>query len=77
MSAPRESVKQAGELALTLSDELYATGDSLVEIEGDDEATNANLRAAMMIQESGAEIRRHGLALIAESEQSRHLGPLA
>ena len=76
MPAARDSVKEAGELALTLSDQLFATSDGLVEIEDDDEATNANLRAAMMIQESAAEIRRHGLALIAESEQSRHLGPL-
>ena len=76
MPGPRESVKEAGELALRLSDELYATSDSLVEIDGDDdEATKATLRAAMMIQETAAEIRRHGLWLMAESEQSRQLGP--
>jgi hypothetical protein len=73
--SPRETVREAGELALRLSDELYATGDTLVEIDGDDDATNATLRAAMMIQESASEIRRHGLWLIAESEQSRQLGP--
>ena len=75
MAAARDRVREAGELALRLSDELYATSDALVEIdEADDDQTNANLRAAMMIQESAAEIRRHGLWLMAESEQSRHLG---
>jgi hypothetical protein len=74
MAAARDRVKEAGELALRLSDELYAIGDGLVAIEGDEEGTNANLRAAMMVQESAAVFRRHGLWLIAESEQSRHLG---
>ena len=75
MAAARDRVREAGELALRLSDELYAIGDGLVEIDdADEDATKANLRAAMMVQESAAEIRRHGLWLIAESEQSRHLG---
>ncbi len=75
MAAARDRVQEAGELVLRLSDELYATSDGLVEIDdADEEVTNANLRAAMMIQESAAEIRRHGLWLIAESAQSRQLG---
>ena len=75
MATARDRVKEAGELALRLSDEFYVTGDGLIAIEDDDEdATNANLRAAMMIQESAAELRRHGLWLIGESELSRHLG---
>jgi hypothetical protein len=75
VAAARDRVQEAGELVLRLSDELYATSDGLVEIDdADEEVTNANLRAAMMIQESAAEIRRHGLWLIAESAQSRQLG---
>ena len=73
----RDTVREAGELTLAAADQLGTIAERLSsEGEFGDAATSeANSWAATLIRETANEMRRHALSLIAEAEQSRHLGP--